>query len=285
MAIISLAMGKSPGPDGLLAVFYKAYTELLTPRLQALYADALDRRRLPDSLGEALLVSLPKSDRDPRQFSSYRPLAMLNTDYKILAKVLADRLAPLVPNLVHPDQNGFVLARNTSLNLRRLHRVMEHAPARWPNAGCLVLDMERAFDSIEWPYLFATLASYGLDGNFLHSVKLLCTNPSARVKTGALLSEAIPINRGTRQGCPLSPLLFSLAVDPLTHKLRQAGEEWGITLGDGLHAISLYADDLLLYVRDVNEIQHSLAYILRTFALFSGLRINWAKICLYNIQS
>ena len=76
--------------------------------------------------------------------------------------------------------------------------MIEHAPTRWPNAGCMIQDMEQAFDSIEWPYLFATLASYGLDGNFLQLVKLLYTNPNARVKTGTLLSEAIPICRGTR---------------------------------------------------------------------------------------
>ena len=231
MAISSLATNKTPGPDGLPSEFYKSYSEYLAPQLHKIYLEALAQMRLPKSQNEAILVSLLKPDKDSTLPGSYRPLALLNTDYKILAKLLADRLAPLVPGLVHPDQNGFVPARNTSLNIRRLFRVMEYAPQMWPRAGCLVLDLEKAFDSLEWPYLFNILQHYKLGAYYLQLVSLLYTAPQARVKTGNLVSDPITIHRGTRQGCPLSPLLFSLAMEPLAQALRQQGEDWGIQIG------------------------------------------------------
>ncbi|KAJ1167387.1 hypothetical protein NDU88_007779 [Pleurodeles waltl] len=123
-SIGELASGKTPGPDGLPADFYKVFASQLAPRLLRVYEEAVQRGCYSASQREALLVSLPKPGRDPAEMGSYWPLAMLNID-KVLAKVLAVRLAPRVPDLVHQDQNGFVPARDTSHNIRQLFRVMQ----------------------------------------------------------------------------------------------------------------------------------------------------------------
>ncbi|KAJ1167386.1 hypothetical protein NDU88_007778 [Pleurodeles waltl] len=100
-------------------------------------------------------------------------------------------------------------------------------------------------------------------------------------------SEPVRVCRGTRQGCPLSLLLFSLAMEPLAVALRGGGAEWGIALGDGLHVVSLYADlqDLLLYFRDVTRIPSEVGTLLQRFTMISGLRINWSKSCLFPFDS
>ena len=279
--ITSLKGGKTPGPDGLPAELYKVFSDQMATRLCRVYSESIELRRLPDTMCEATLVSLLKPSRDPTLPGSYRPLALLNTDYKILAKTIANRIGPLVPRLVHEDQNGFVPTRSTSLNIRRFFRVSEYAQERWPRSGCLVLDLEKAFDSVEWPYLFYTLHQYGLGSEIIQLIELLYTRPKVRIKTNGMMSEPIEIFRGTRQGCPASPLLFALAIEPLAHTLRQRGVDWGIPMGDGTHVVSLYADDLLIYLRDITQVPTDIMTTLDTFAKISGLKINWGKTCLY----
>lgn len=152
---------------------------------------------------------------------------------------------------------------------------------RWAHARCLVLDLEKAFDTLEWEFLFSVLRKYGLGEEYLGLVKLLYTSPTARVRTGPYVSRQIPIERGTRQGCPLSPLLFALAIEPLAETLRSTQDEWGIPLGYGTHTVSLYADDLLICLRDVGQSCTVIEDALSRFAAVSGLKVNWEKLCLY----
>ncbi|KAJ1142759.1 hypothetical protein NDU88_009072, partial [Pleurodeles waltl] len=109
---------KSPGVDGLSPAFYKEYVDILAPRLLAVYSEALETGSLPASLREALIVTILKPGKDPTRCDSYRPLSMINIDNKILAKMIAARLQPLLPRLVLPDQSGFVPGRSTGHNLR-----------------------------------------------------------------------------------------------------------------------------------------------------------------------
>ncbi|KAJ1099813.1 hypothetical protein NDU88_004908 [Pleurodeles waltl] len=158
-AIRSLANGKTPGPDGLPAEFFKAYSTQLAPKLLTLYGEAIVSACLPHTLREATLDSLLKPHKDPTSLHSYRPLALLNTDYKILAKVVAMRLAPLVPALVH--------------DLRRFFRILMSSCCHWPQVGCLVINLEKPFDSLEWRYLFNVLLKYCFGPRFIQLVKLL----------------------------------------------------------------------------------------------------------------
>lgn len=147
--IFSLSNGKWPGPDSLPVEFYKAYSDVLILQLLKVYEAAIEDSALAPTQNEAMLISLLKPGRDPESLGSYRPLALLNTDYKIFASILAKRIAPLVKTLIHLDQNGLVPTRNTSLNIRRLFRIQTYALEHWPRSGCLVLDLEKAFDSLE----------------------------------------------------------------------------------------------------------------------------------------
>lgn len=109
---------------------------------------------------------------------------------------------------IYEDQNGFVPDQSTSLNLRCLFRVMRYAPQAWPGSGCMVLDVEKAFDTVEWHFVFSVLPRYGLGPHFIMLIKLLYNNPVVRVRTGHMVSQPIPVRRGTRQGCPFPPPSF-----------------------------------------------------------------------------
>lgn len=140
---------------------------------------------------------------------------MLTTDYKILSRILATRLLPYMTQLVHPDQVGFIPKRNTATNVRRLLRILGEDHSETPTAAVLSVDIEKAFDSLEWPYLYRILREFGLGDSFVGWTELLYKSATARVRMGVTISSACQVGRGTRQGCPRSLLLFALAIGPL----------------------------------------------------------------------
>ena len=149
-----MANGKTPGGDGLPAEFFKQFRGALIPRLLKVYEEALTEGELPETTREAMVIPLPKQGQEAGRVQSYRPLSMLTVDFKFLSKILAIRLGPKMEKLIHVDQNRFMPARNTSLNHRRLYRVLEDTDVqKYPRAMVASLDLEKAFDSLSWEFL------------------------------------------------------------------------------------------------------------------------------------
>lgn len=139
------------------------------------------------------------------------------------------------------------------------------------------LDAEKAFDRVEWRYLFRTLHRFGSGSSFINWVKLLYYNPRASVLTNGKKSLSFPLFRGTRQGYPLSPVIFALALEPLAAVVRKNMNIKGIQAGRMEHKLLLYADDILLLTRNPETaVPHKLTLI-DSFSLISGYRINWGK--------
>lgn len=277
LAIRSLNRTKVPGIDGLPVEFYTSYSEALVPVLESVFQNSLDEGHLPQSTMEALVTSLLKPGKDALNMYNYRPLSLLPTEYKILSKVLANRIQPYLPTLIHNDQCGFLQNRSTSLNIRRLHHVMQSTSPDHSLAGCLTLDLKQAFDSLSWDFMFATLEKFGFPAGYLKLLRLLYTAPTARAHTGRFISPQYHIFRGTRQGCPLSPFLFVLTLEPLAIALRQSANLLGIPINEQVHLISIYADDILLYLRDLTANNSPLPEIFATFEHASGLTIHQNK--------
>lgn len=123
-AVVAMQSGKAPGPDGFPIEFYKKFSDLLNPLLVAVYKEAFERGSLPLTLTQASISLLLKENKDPTVCESYRPISLLNVDFKILAKALALRLEPILPTIIHSDQTGFIWGRNPFNNLRRLFNVI-----------------------------------------------------------------------------------------------------------------------------------------------------------------
>lgn len=120
-AIKGMAREKTPGPDGLPSDFYQIFVDILASQLERLYETSLEVRRLPPSIREALVVPLPKTQSVHPKVTDFRPLSMLNLDFKILSKALATRILPYMQHLIHKDQNGFIPTRSTFNNLIQRH--------------------------------------------------------------------------------------------------------------------------------------------------------------------
>jgi len=286
-AIGAMQSGKSPGPDGFPNEFFKKFSNQLAPLLLSVFEESLVTNSLPLTMRQAVISLLLKKDKNPLNCSSYRPVSLLNTDAKILAKILARRLENIIPSIISSDQTGFIKNRYSFFNIRRLFNIL-YCPSP-PDPGnievMLSLDAEKAFDWVEWDYLFRTLKAFNFGPKFISWVRILYTIPMAAVRTNNNLSTYFELKRGTRQGCPLSPLLFAVALEPLALALRQCSTIRGIHRAGLEHKVSLYADDMLLFISDPLSNLPKLSTLLTKFGSFSGYKVNFEKSELMPISS
>lgn len=157
MAVSEMANHKSPGPDGLPVEIYKQYGEVLFQELLGVFNWAKEQGRLPTSMTEATIIVLHKEGKDPLDPGSYRPISLLCADVKILAKILAIRVKKVIHKIVHPDQTVFIPHRTTSMNIRRVLLNLQIPTVNRGSRAMLLLDVVKAFDSIEWEYLWRVL--------------------------------------------------------------------------------------------------------------------------------
>uniref|UniRef100_A0A8C5MBP3 Reverse transcriptase domain-containing protein n=1 Tax=Leptobrachium leishanense TaxID=445787 RepID=A0A8C5MBP3_9ANUR len=276
-AIVSLKPNKAPGPDGYTARYYRTFLPILGPHLVTLFNAVKGGSPFPSDSLLASLVVLPKPGKDLSGPSGYRPISLLNLDVKIYAKVLATRLNPLLPSLIHPDQVGFIQGRQAYENTRRAAGAIWHLEARGQPSLLLSLDAEKAFDRIEWPFLFALLERMSFPPDFCSAVRALYCNPRADVVIPGSGTSTFPIYNGTRQGCPLSPLLFALTLEPLLTHIRSSPDIQGITVQGESFKVSAYADDVLLTLTSPESSLTATTALLSRFSNVSGYKVNLDK--------
>ena len=277
LAINSMQGGKSPGPDGFPSEFFKKFAVLLAPILLSVFEESFNAGSLPPTMRQAVISLIPKKDKNLLECGSYRPISLLNVDCKILSKILASRLEMVVPSIISDDQTGFIRKRHSFFNIRRLFNILyDPAPPDIPEI-LVSLDAEKAFDRVEWDYLFYTLQKFGFGPKFVSWIKVLYSSPMAAVRTNNNLSTYFPLKRGNRQGCPLSPLLFAVAIEPLAIALRGEIGIKGISRHNLVHKVSLYADDMLLYMSDPLVSLPKTLDLLKDFGKISGYKINIQK--------
>jgi hypothetical protein len=160
---------------------------------------------------------------DKADIANYRPISLLNTDYKIFTKALTIKLARIAPDLLHKNQAGFVPGRHIYDQIWLTKRIIELAEATEQNGVIVALDQEKAYDKIEHDYLWRALKSYGIPDEFINTVNALYSDAYTLVAINGEFSERpFKVTRGVRQGDPLSCLLFDLAIEPLAESLRQS---------------------------------------------------------------
>ena len=234
-AINSLQSNKTPRPDGFPIEYYKAFSKKLLTPLTNMIKEALENKKLPDSLETATIILLPKPGKDKQKCDSYRPLSLLNADYKILSKLIALRLEDIIPKIIHADQTGFVKNRHGADNVRRLLHILNTTQKNQNPMLVISMDANKAFDRIEPSFLFRTLEAMGFGEKFTQYIKTLFNAPKANILTNDVLSNTFSLSRGCRQGCPSSPLLFAIAIEPLATAIRSNTSIAGIKFGTSEH--------------------------------------------------
>ena len=197
-AINNMALDKCPGADGFTTNFYKYFwNELKQPLLDS-YIYLFEHGQLADGQRRGLLKLIPKKDKDLQYLKSWCPVSLLATDYKILAKALANEITKsCINDLMHYTTQEKI-------------------------SGILALtDFEKAFDTVEWSFLFNTLSTLNFSQNYIRWIKLLYSNISSCVTNNGYISNYFTLTRGIRQGCPISALFFILVAEILAVNIRQ----------------------------------------------------------------
>ena len=155
-----------------------------------------------------MITLLEKKGKDNKLVSSYRPVSLLNTDYKILTKVLSNRLGAIVNDVIHPDQFGFIKGRYIGEVIRFTEDLIEMYDRESIPGILLQLDFAKAFDSVEWPFLFSVLKKFNLGKSFISWIKCCYNDIFSCVMNNGYITNWFKIERGMRQGCPISGQLF-----------------------------------------------------------------------------
>ncbi|XP_059578699.1 transposon TX1 uncharacterized 149 kDa protein isoform X1 [Alligator mississippiensis] len=279
-ATAGLASGKAPGLDGLPAEFYKTFWPLLGPSLLRVFQESLADKVLPISCRRAVLTLLPKKG-DLGYMKNWRPVSLLCADYKILAKALATRLRAVMASLTGPEQSYCVPGRTIQDNLFLLWDLLMASELFGLDIGLISLDQEKAFDRVGHAYLFQTLEAFGFGPLFTGALRVLYRDISSLLKVNGVLCAPFPARRGIRQGCPLSGMLYSLAIEPLLHTLRRRLSGVALPVATGPSArprlrLSAYADDVTVFLNTQEDVR-ALADCQRAYERASSARINWAK--------
>ena len=210
-AINRMAKNKSPGYDGLPIEFYLTFWEEIKDLIIASFNESFKKGELSE-MQKQIVISLIFKKGERKQFKNYRPISLSNVDYKILAFVLAGRLHTVIGKIISPEQVAYIKERYIGTNVRLLLDVMEYIKRENKNGVLLFLDFEKAFDSLDWNFIHKCMKKFGFKEQFCKWIQIIYTKPRAFLKINGFLSGSISIERGIRQGCPLSCLIFIICV-------------------------------------------------------------------------
>ena len=267
---------KSPGSDGFTTEFYKFFWLDICNFVHDSFNYSFNTGELSAEQRRAILTLLPKPNKDLRELKNWRPISLLNTDYKILTKLLANRLQKVIPKIVSEDQSGYIKQRYIGENIRTILDIIEFTNYKENPGLMLFLDFEKAFDTISWSFLMKTLAYFNFGENFIKWISVLYNKPLACVSNNGYATDFFQLSRGVRQGCPISALLFILVVEIMAINLKDNENIHGIDTGQNVHLITQLADDTTLFLKDVNSLK-IVFNILDHFEKCTGLRLNKGK--------
>ena len=167
----------------------------------------------------------------------------MNTDYKIATRAIALRKAKILPSIIHSDQTDYVKKRFIGQNIRSISDVMECCQGSKVPGIALFLDFKKAFDSIEWSFSFNALRTFGSGDMLVKWIKIFYANPQSCVSNNGVATPFFPLERGVRQGCTLSGILFVIGVELLASAIRSDKSIKGLSLDSKEFKLSQYADD------------------------------------------
>ena len=145
------------------------------------------------------------------------------------------------------------------------------------NHVIILIDAEKAFEKIQHPFMIKTLQNVGIEGTYLNIIKAIYNKPTANIILHGEKLKAFPLRSGRRQGCPLSPLLFNIVLEVLATAVRGEKEIKGIQIGKEEEKLSLFADDMILYIENPKDATRKLLELINEFGKVAGYKINAQK--------
>ena len=283
--LFAMATNKSPGPDGFTCEFYKAAWPIIGNDFTAVVQSFFATGFLPKDINSTILALIPKKDEAIRM-GDYRPISCCNVLYKVISKILANRLKKILPKFISTNQSAFVKDRLLMENVLLASELVKcyHKPT--VSSRCAVkIDISKAFDSVQWSFLLSILSAIKLPDKFILWVKKCIELASFSVQINGELAGYFNISRGLRQGCSLSPYLFFICMEVLSKLLNKAANERKIGYHPYCQDLQLthlcFADDLLVFVDGKKSSVEGILQVFKDFAGISGLKISLEKSTLF----
>ncbi|KAH0996802.1 hypothetical protein GBA52_020666 [Prunus armeniaca] len=267
-----LGLLKAPGSDRFLGLFYDRFWEIVQHSINDLVTEFFSGNCNLDLLNHTHIVLIPKVPK-PTSVNQFRPISLCKNSYKILSKLLANRLKPLLPNLISQHQNAFVPGRQIQDNILLAHEAFHYLRLKTSRKAFelgLKLDMNKAYDRVEWDFLEATLCQFGFNNRWISLVMMYVKSVSFSLVLNGSPGDRFSPSRGLRQGDPLSPYLFLLISE-------------GIKLSRGCPGLSYlyFADDSLFFLQASPSNCIALKAILDYYCASSGQEVNSLKSSLH----
>lgn len=225
-ALFSIGDLKAPGPDGLHAIFFKRFWGMLEDDLVEEVLGAIQNAMIPMGWNDTTIVLIPKID-NPDKVTQFRPISLCNVVYKIISKMLAQRLKAFLPEIIDDHQSAFVPGRLITDNILLAYECIHTMKKKKGKKGlCAVkLDMQKAYDRVEWVFLEKIMTKLGFDQRWIKLVMACVTSVRYSVRFNSVESEIFSPSRGLRQGDPLSPYLFLMVAEGLSCMIRKRKKE------------------------------------------------------------
>ncbi|WZZ70410.1 hypothetical protein YC2023_081780 [Brassica napus] len=296
---------KSPGPDGYPAEFFKTTWSIIADDFTTAVQSVFRFGFLPKGVNSTILALIPKK-LDFLEMKDYRPIACCNVLYKVVSKILANRLKMLLSRIILENQSAFVQGRLLMENVLLASELVRGYHKEAVSPRCVMkIDISKgfdsvqwefvlkslsamgskAFDSVQWEFVLKSLSAMGFPERFTHWIKLCITSPSFSVQVNGDLAGYFQSSRGLWQGCSLSPYLFVLCMNVLSWKIDKAVAERKFKFHPGCQKLSLthlcFADDLMVFVEGSRESVQGALSVFEDFEAWSGLSISLEKSTIY----
>ena len=276
-ALKSMKNGKSPGNDGFTTEFFKFFWSDLGMFILRSINYGYRTGSLSITQKQGIITCIPKPNKSRHYLKNWRPISLLNVVYKLASTVIANRLKTILDNVINEDQKGFISGRFIGENIRLIYDILYETKNQDIPGLLLSIDFQQAFDSISWKFVSKTLDYFNFGPSFKSWIKLFQNGTESCILQNGFLSEYFYLQRGCRQGDPISPYIFILCAEVLSNMIRIEKSIKGININNILYNLSQYADDTQIFLDGSEASLRATLGILDKFYKMSGLKINKDK--------
>ena len=285
LALYAMNNNKTPGGDGIPADLYKVFWKLLQNPFYDMVIEVYEQHQLHSTAREGILNLIPKPGKDSRYVKNLRPITLLNVDYKIIEKAIANKMKPALLNIIHQDQRGFMENRRISVNIRKMLDIMHEAEREDLEAVVLSLDFVKCFDKCSFDILHGSLEFFQFGLIVKEWTKILYDNFTVKVQNNGNFSESLEIQKGVHQGGCCSSLYFLVIAEILAISLRHNADIQGITIREIINLLNQFADDMDIFSMSTERSLRNIHQELMSFHQQSGFEVSYEKTTLYRIGS
>ncbi|KAJ9536708.1 LOW QUALITY PROTEIN: hypothetical protein OSB04_un000093 [Centaurea solstitialis] len=289
LAMFSIGDDKAPGSDGYTSHFFRKTWHIVGPEVELAVQDFFYRGRLLRELNHTSVCLIPKSSNASR-VTDYRPISLCTTIYKCIAKIISWRIKDHLDVLVSSNQSAFIPGRRITDNILMAHELMDgYGRQGGPPRCSFKIDIQKAYDSVDWRFLGIILDRLGFHPIMRHWIMEIVTTSSFSVMVNGESHGFFKGGKGLRQGCPLSPYLFTLVMETFSSLFRRrVARDEAFSFHKGCASLSIthlcFADDLMVFTKgDVNSVM-VLKEVLEDFAKISGLTDHSVVVASFKID-